>query len=275
MDDNKSFGLTLNRIWFYVKRNLWLVLAIIVLASSLGLAVFHFREPNYIAKEDVIYRANLNENKVHSNDPIITQSYFSTVVDFFNSGCVVDRANFYYSKYLENKESYKTLDDFVSAVDGAKEGDDLYYSVEKRVNNTHIYPSGISVETLNSEKSENYEIIVGYKDGDVERAKQKVKIVILAVEKEANAKTPAGKYKYFSVKITIEDMKLIGVTGDCTLHKVLMISFLLGVLLSVVVVYAKESFNLTIREVEDLEEITGLNNLACLEKQGGNYGKSK
>ena len=266
MDDNKSLGVTLSRLWFYVKRNLWLILVIVILSLSVGSAIYYLREPNYVAKEDVVYHANLSETKVHSNDPIITQSYFETVVDFCNSGCVIDRANFYYSKYLENESDYQSLDQFVERVKSATIGEDLYYEVDKRVKNVYIYPSGISVQTLDSEKTENYEFIVGYKDSDSKRAKEKVKILILAVEKEANAKTPAGKYKYFSVKITIEDMKLIGVSTDWTLSSVLMISLFLGVVLSAIVVYAKESFNITIRDTDELERITGVNNLARIEK---------
>lgn len=266
MDDNKSLGLVLNKVWFYVKRNVWLILIIVVLSLSVGTAVYYLREPNYIAKEDVIYRANLSDSKVHSNDPIITQSYFSTVVDFCDSGCVIDRANFYYAKYLETKDTYFNPDRFINAVKKASEGDDLYYTLDKRVNNEHIYASGISIDTLNSVETENYEFIIGYKDSDIERAKEKVKILILAVEQEANAKTPAGKYKYFSVKITIEDMKLIGVSGDWAMHKVLIVALLLGLVLSAIVVYAKESFNLTIRDADELEKITGVNNLARIEK---------
>ena len=266
MDDNKSLGMALNKLWFYVKRNILFILIIILLSLSGGFAVYFLREPNYIAKEDVIYRANLNDSKVHSNDPAITQSYFQTVVDFFDTGCVIDRANFYYAKYLETKDTYYNPDRFITAVEKAQEGDDLYYTVEKRVQNKHIYASGISIDTLNSVNNENYELIVGYKDSDIERAKAKVKILIFAVEQEANAKTPAGKFKYFSVKITIEDMKLIGVTGDWAIYKVLFVSGILGLIASAIFVYTKESFNLTIRDVKDLEEITGLNNLARIEK---------
>lgn len=266
MEDNKSLGAVLNRIWFYVKRNLWLILAVVILSTAVGGVVYYMRKPNYIAKEDVIYRANLSESKVHSNDPIITQSYFSTVVDFFDSGCVIDRANFYYQKYLDNKESYQKVDDFISAVGKAVDGDELYYTVEKRVQNRYIYPSGISVSTLNSVNSENYELIIGYKDGSIQGAKDKVKILIMAIEDEANSLTPAGKYKYFSVKITLEDMNLIGVSGDWAMSRVLIIAFLLGLLLSAIVVYLKESFNITIRDDKELEKITGLNNLANIKK---------
>jgi capsular polysaccharide biosynthesis protein len=61
-------------------------------------------------------------------------------------------------------------------------------------------------------------------------------------------------------------MKLIGVSGDWAMHKVLIVALLLGLVLSAIVVYAKESFNLTIRDADELEKITGVNNLARIEK---------
>jgi capsular polysaccharide biosynthesis protein len=61
-------------------------------------------------------------------------------------------------------------------------------------------------------------------------------------------------------------MKLIGVSTDWALSSVLMISLFLGVVLSAIVVYAKESFNTTIRDTDELVRITGVSTLARIEK---------
>lgn len=94
-------------------KNIWLLIVIVVLGTAIGTVYAKTREPNYVAKSQVLYVMGDGENI--SADVNNTYYLKPTFMDFCSKGIVVDRANFYYKEYMKGVNGY-TLDEFVNEV---------------------------------------------------------------------------------------------------------------------------------------------------------------
>ena len=260
------FRVILKRFLMILKRNAIIILAIMVVAVSLGALYASNRKPVYIASEDVIYHANVNPNSVSDSDKNITEGYFATVLDFIKSSCVLDRANFYYEKYQQTRADYQNVNEFIFAVDQAEEDSDLFYTTDKIVEAKYILSKSISTSVTMSGASPSYDFTVKYSDNDYAQAGEKVKILILAADKEANVKTEDDKVKYFGVSVSIQDMGLISIYEGWTKIEVYLTAIIFGIIVSTLVVYIIEISNKKLKDVSQIEEITETDVLACISK---------
>lgn len=258
------FSDVVKRVTRAMKKHLVLMLAIIIGVTALGVAYSFVKEPEYIASENAIYHAKRGE-AVSDVDKTITEGYYETVLDFCKTNCVVDRANFYYAKYLEHRAEYKNVGDFLAIAKGVEKDSEFYYDESKKVDATHINKANISISASTSHSSTSYDFIVRYTDKDYIASGEKVKILLLAIEEEANVVTEYGTIKYFGVSVYIRDMGLVGITTTWTKLDIIAIAFIIGVLLSALVVYIVEISNKTVKNVKELEYLVGIDVLACIE----------
>ncbi|MBR5900034.1 MAG: hypothetical protein IKZ38_01425 [Clostridia bacterium] len=110
----------LTEIFINLKRSVLLVLTIIIAVLGIGYAYARLREPEYIAEEQVIF--SMGDGTYIQSEINAMYAHHPTVLDFVDSGVVVDRANFYYEYFLSKKTSGDyTVDRFVADVSFAEE----------------------------------------------------------------------------------------------------------------------------------------------------------
>ncbi len=98
------------------KRSILLIVAIIVAALGVGYAYATFREPEYIAEEQIIF--SMGDGTYIQSEINAMYAHHPTVLDFCDSGVVIDRANFYYQYYSQRKaDSDYSLETFLKDVE--------------------------------------------------------------------------------------------------------------------------------------------------------------
>ena len=266
----------LRRILFALKKSWWLI-AIIVIAFGAAAGVYlQLKDPVYTATQQFFYKA-INKNAAGDpGDPNITYRYLDTFLDFCDEGCVVDRANFYYEKFLQARQTNPTLkaSEFVEEVKTVEENNntshDLFYNVSKIVKTEYIAAKNISASASKSSDGDvSFLVSVRYTDEERQPSADKAKILVCAIENEVNeevAGTTENKYFYLNVKLY--DYGSSAPYSNIAVQKTIIIFLALGVVVALVAVYLKNLFNRTIRDKEELEAITETNLLAYIEDQG-------
>ena len=99
----------------------------------------------------------------------------------------------------------------------------------------------------------------------------KAKIYLLAFRREIQPAEDKPGVKYFDgIKITILELDTNGEpTSDVSKVKFAFIGLVIGVVLAVLVVYLINSSDTTVKNREELEELTGTAVLAYIESTGG------
>ena len=110
------------RILQISKTNYLILVCIIVISLLLGVLYSVFKKPIYTAQELAIYGANLSDYEESTYDMATTKAYLDTVSDFTDSGVVIDRANYYYEDYINNKGNYSNVEEYISATEKAELG---------------------------------------------------------------------------------------------------------------------------------------------------------
>lgn len=127
---NKSI---LREILYVLKKNLILLLAVIFVVTAAGGVYAFLRKPSYVATEKLLFR--MGDSAYIADDINTMGAYKSTVQSFANQGKVVDRANYYATKYYEFfkvGEHKVTLEQFIDAVESL-EGQIKSYENEKEI----------------------------------------------------------------------------------------------------------------------------------------------
>ena len=247
-----------------LKKRFVIVLAIIVVAFGAGVGVSYIRKPNYVASRDVTITVNQASVKDEVN---IMIGIVDTVADFCIQGNVVDRANFYYVKYLN---SGKTINEYCKEL----EMHDPYSFDNSRVDDRKIFKQNISVDTSTTDNSTDFYFIVKYTDPDPDDAADKVRLIVQALNYEINEKVVENGVevdKYFpNTKVEIHDLDHEGEpTPDVSKTKIIVIATVAGVVLALLVIYLISVLDNTVKTKEDLENITGVKILANVSKIGG------
>ena len=100
-------------IFYVLKKNILIFVAIIILATAVGGVYAFTRSPKYIAQEQVLF--SMGEGVEIANDINTMNAYKATVESFAGQGVVVDRAN-YYSKLFFTSDTYSDVGAFVKDV---------------------------------------------------------------------------------------------------------------------------------------------------------------
>ena len=249
-----------------IKKNLLFIVIIIVMGTAAGGVYSTLKKPIYTATENVGYYAEAltpSANGSSANSINAMKAYFETVVDYCKTGCVLDRADFYYSQFLQAKQSQSalTLNEFFDKINAGE----YQYTVDELAQRKYFYPSIIISEIIEGEAQFLFK--VSLKADDQLVARQKLRVLIFAFNEEI-------EYSFGGVKSSINEFVAheneIECYSNVSLVRDLLIGFGIGVGLALVLLYVRELFDNTVKEKEDLEEITGATLLAYIEKEGGN-----
>ena len=110
----------LQEILNVLKKNILLILIITIVVTAIGGVYATLRKPEYIAEEQVLY--SMGDRSDVPSDINTMNAYKETIMDFCDTGVVVDRANYYFFQYIkEYVDKGYNLDQFIQEVQ-AKEG---------------------------------------------------------------------------------------------------------------------------------------------------------
>ena len=94
--------------------------------------------------------------------------------------------------------------------------------------------------------------------------------MICAFSQEVKLEDSQGDKVYFNFNVDLKNGGIKSIDKDITTLSILMISTIVGVLLSALVLYILILLDNSIRSKEELEAIVGASMLACIQKNGGN-----
>ena len=253
-------------------RKFWvLIIAVVVAAVAVGGVIAVTKVPKYTVHETVVYKAQ----NVHADSTVnninAMNAFLDTIVDFCDEEVVVDRANYYYAMFLNERAKAGgnyTADDYVESV---KQNDTYKY---EEINKHRIFAENIAVTANETDEEETkFSFVIQYTDLSKEAAKDKVKILILAVgmeSKETVVVDNVSQNKYFAgINSEFLDYGTGSITSDVSIPKILIISFILGVIVAFVVVYLLNMLDNTVKTKGELQEITGVDTLAFISHHGG------
>lgn len=259
-------------IFFAAKRFWVLILAIVVAFTACGVAYAYLRKPNYTASEKIVYKAQntfKDETVYHIN---AMDAFVDTIIDFCDEDVVIDRANFYYSMYLNQKA--KESDDYTVEQYVAKERENDSYK-NQEIKTERILKSNIEVEATPEEEKNGakFSFSVKYTDSDRAVAVEKLKVLVLAIDMESRVTVVVDNNtvnKYFTgINNEIMDFGTEEVTSDVSKFRIVLVAFILGALAACATVYVIYLFDNTVKTKEELEQLTGASSLSYISLQGG------
>lgn len=267
----------LKNIVFTAKRNIWLILAVLILAMGLGGIYSYFAKPVYTATQKLVYVGTSSADNVVS-DYNAMNIFVGTVVDFCDEEVVLDRASFYYHKYLNEKinegEDY-TVKQFWEI---HRVLNNIQYSYDKIPETKLIHKKNISiVSEIKKGETPKFIFTLKYRDADPQAAKDKVFFIVKSINEECDVKvtveTGSGQImvnKYFyGLKTQVTDLGTENVTSSISKGRILIISALVGCIIAALLVYLKTIMDNAVRSKEDLEEMTGVPVFSFLDNKGG------
>lgn len=278
INEEKNQEVSLRDVLNVLRKNVILIISIILICVISGGIYSKVRKPYYIATDHINYRAQLNSSGSSTGDTVsninIMDSLIGTVKDFCKQDVVLLRANYYYKNYanwkLENNigsdavSVRKALKNYIEYL-GDKEKDNYSLLLDTKIED--IRPANITISSSSSEPLEFY-FSLSYKDEDPLVAEEKVRILSFAYAREIQSSTIDNSSSYFGgIDIILTDLGCYGCTVDMSTTKILFIFTLAGVVLSLLCVYLKVLFDNTVKDKETVEKLTGTNFLAYIQDQ--------
>ncbi len=264
MEENKvekNTGGFIRQVLYVLRKNVWLMLAVIIVVTGCGIGYSYVRKPEYTANIRVSFTVVGNNSETIGEN----MQYITTIVDFVDEGVVVDRANAYYIKWVDDyKQEGKTVQEFYQDYQRvgtgiANELFDKYDRVDTLSADKFIYSSSIITLTKQNEQDTNWIFQIGYTDKLSQDAVEKVYILALAYEHEIEGG------EYFKINVSIENLGFDGISLDMSKRTIVIIALALGIILSIIIVYLKNLLDNTIKDKEELERITNVQNIGCIE----------
>lgn len=232
-----------------LKSSWYIALSIILLSVGIGFTVAFTRKPEYVATQvaSISVVGNSSEHDVQHNVNVMI-GIVDTVVDFCDEGNVVDRANYYYNKYIDEKaqNSNLSIEDFLDGVNT------IVYDQNTMVSDKKIDKNKISVETIIENNDTEFYFFVSYLDAVEVNAVEKVRFIVSALNYEINSKIEVddglggtktvGKYfKNFTVNVM--DLGEEGLPKvDHSKIKIIALFACVGIILAVIATYAVTLF---------------------------------
>ena len=266
-------------IFFAAKRFWILILAIVCFFTACGIGYSYLRKPNYTASEKIVYKAqNTFEDKT-SYYINAMDAFVDTIVDFCDEDVVTDRANFYYTMYLNQKSKEDSDYTVVDFIENERENDSYK---NQTVETERILKSNIEVEITPAEEENGakFSFSVKYTDKNQVAAWEKLKILVFAIDMESRVTTVTNNEtvnKYFTgINNEIMDYGTESITSDLSRFRIVLVAFILGVLAACATVYAIYLLDNTVKTKEELEELTGASSLSYISRQEGtSHGRKK
>ena len=152
---NDNGGGFIREALYVLRRNLILMLAVVLIVTAVGIVFANVRKPNYTASVKISFQAEIvdktNPSSQTTYDINAMRAYIDTVVDFADEGVVVDRANYYYTRYLDEKAKGIKLSEFIySYFEQSKDenGDLMYEQKKDDKGNLMVYGNGDPIYDL-------------------------------------------------------------------------------------------------------------------------------
>lgn len=241
-------GISFADILALVKRYCLVMLAIIVAACAAGFVFSKLRTPKYTATATLTYNVSIENSKNSTVEASAQLSYYETMQEFCTAGKIIDRANYYFEKYLKSAE-YESgdLDGFIEKIKSTK---DYNYNDIK----TFVFSSdNVSVKSASSDSMANFILsVTSTSEADVTPM---LRLYALAVNVEA--KDIIDGYT--------QEISESGITApqkDMSTLKILIISGIIGVCLACVAVYLLWVTDKTVHDESELDKITGVHLLS-------------
>lgn len=275
--DSSSKGISLKNILLVLKKRFVLILAIIFLFTAGGLVLSLMQKPTYTAREQINLTAEYqfinNKGELQTSDNrdfSIMLRYIDSFIDFCDEGVVVDRANYYYVEYLnlKNKQSDLDVKTYVEKLRSGAIQDNYYPQASKE---SHISNKNIKIVVpINIEEESLFVFDFYYTDSSKVDAYEKTKIYCYAYEKELASEDNAQGLtipNYFgSFKVTVKDLGTKAVSSNSSKKKTVLSAAIVGVVVSLLVVYIVTKADKTIKTKDELERIVDAPVLSCLTK---------
>ena len=269
---NDNGGGFIREALYVLRRNLILMLAVVLIVTAVGIVFANVRKPNYTASVRMSFRAELVDKStsqvVHNINAM--RAYIDTVVDFADEGVVVDRANYYYTRYLDEKAKGTKLSEFISKID-----EFAPYNAYIPVDDAYFTSGGVGVATKVSDGVTQFVFSIRYADKNATVAREKTEILACAYAKEVCSKALDGQLYFADLNIKLDNLGYEGTSIDINKVMIIVIAFVLGVFLAIAVAYIKNLLDNTVKSKEDLERTTGVKVLTAINYQGGDRHHGK
>lgn len=280
----------LRSILHTAKKNVFLIVAIVIIALGLGGVCSVLIKPVYTATQKIIYVGSSQVDSSITNDYNAMKLFVGTIVDFCDEEVVVDRANFYYISYvnkrtesLPNDPSYN-LDKFLAYYTNGEEAYDPEWQIGQQDDQKEILKKNISViAELKTGGVPKYIFSIRYSDLNRQAAIDKVNLLAYAIDAEINLKkevqvgeSTIWQNIYFEgLDSEITNLGTEEVTSSISVARILIISLLVGIIIASLVVYLKTAFDNAVKTKEELETITGASVFAFISNIGGKQNEKR
>lgn len=252
-----------------IRRYFILLLAVILVFVVSGIFYARSKKQYYEAKEPISYKVDVKTSPGNALNNYKTMSvYIDTVVEFCKQGVVLDRAEYYYDRYLYlGQSSDEKFEDFIDSIESGVVKYDA--SVHVKESRQH-YGNGTTVNTQKIVHNDNTEftfyLIV--RGDSVEEIKDKVRILALAADDEVSESDIFINLETSLVELVSSrnDIEIIKSTEK---EQIIIISCVLGVIVALILVFVLNSLDKTVKHKEELEEISKVPVLSFIEEQGG------
>ncbi len=270
LNDNQKAkaGLSIPQIFRIFKNYLALMLAIIVAFVVAGVVYTYLLKPEYTVTHKIGFNCdNSPEGENIMADMNAMTAYGETIMDLFDEGVVLDRANYYYQEFDKARTSDGlTVEEFLEKIeqeDGytppTNENEQLGYILKEKVQT-----SKLSVE------DELYAFNVSYTEGTTEKAREKLKVLIYAFQKECGEIKMVGEQetpKYFGeFEVFVSDWGADSLSYNISRIKTVVIFGLGGIMVSILIALGLNFIDKTIKSKDELEDITGVSVVALIER---------
>lgn len=256
MEENNQYsggGITFRQLLLIVRANIFLIVAIIVIATVIGTVYYMTRKTTYTATRSMIVICKNDETESDSNiynDLTATSRIIPTIAGFCKQEVVISRA----------QEIYDTS------------------------NSGTISKGGVSVSY--DELGNNYFMYISYTDVTPELARAKVMAISMAEKEIVETKDENGKSVYVRMSTNITFVDNIADMVDsgnipCSVNSgskmTVVLAFIIGVIAAVLVVLLRYLLDDTLKTKEELERVTGTQVFAFLsdvntERENGKNG---
>ncbi len=287
-NENLREGLTVRDVFAIIKRYFIFILASIIIFTGVGFILGSTEKPDYTVSQKILYRCknipyvNSDGKEVNTNNTISNintmMAYGETIIDLFDEGVVLDRANYYYKQYVNAKKDYGELLTAEAYVEVLKMIPDNYKApTEDDEKLNYIVKSAVGTsEIVDEDEESTFAFRVSYTaDGQVE-ATDKLTLLVYAFEKECLETKKVlingveeDKIKYFGeFEVTVSNHGVDGVRVNSSKKKTIIIFFVAGVALATITVILLSVLDNTIKSKEELERITGVPVIAAVNSSG-------
>ncbi len=248
-------------IFFHLKENIILILIIVVMFTAGGVVYAKLQKPIYTANEKINYVAKYENDKEDVGKSInIMRAYVDTMKDFCTTGVVLDRAEYYYNMYLTSGIQIDAFIDLLKT--GAY---DAGYN-PSNVQRTHYNAKAVSCNVVQAKDSteDSFMFQLTYKNTNPTVAQEMIRVFAVAIDVEGEDYFEGVETHVYELVKSTQD---IVVTNDTSNMKLIIVFALIGVIVSVFIVYLKTLLDNTIKDKEELEELTGVSVIAYIDKQ--------